>query len=248
MLNFTAVAPSKWKVGLISCMLSIAKTVCSNEHTFLSEVSNLKTIFLKNNYPKEFFENVYKRFKEKQALSAVRDLDREVSGITFKVPFIGEASFKFSKQVTNLIKTKYNISVLPVNTTSKVEDYFSLKSVTPRSLRSNVVYKFSCLQDANLTYIGQSKRHLITRVGKHTSLGKIGPQSEIKNHIYDCQECHSVKITCENFEILKSHRDSFAAKISEALCIRRSKPRLNKKLFGRGVSYLLKIFQNGRLF
>ena len=114
----------------------------------------MKTIFLKNNYPKEFFENVYKRFKEKQALSAVRDLDREVSGITFKVPFIGEASFKFSKHVTNLIKTKYNISVLPVYTTSKVGDYFSLKSVTPRSLRSNVEYKFSCLQDANATYIG----------------------------------------------------------------------------------------------
>ena len=79
-------------------------------------------------------------------------------------------------------------------------------------------------------------------MGEHTFLGKIGPQSEIKNHIYDCQECHSVKIACESFEILKSHRDSFAAKISEALCIRRSKPRLNKKLFGKGVSYLLKIF------
>ena len=42
MLNFTAVAPSKWKVGLISCMLSIAKPVCSDENMFLSEVANFK--------------------------------------------------------------------------------------------------------------------------------------------------------------------------------------------------------------
>ena len=81
-------------------------------------------------------------------------MDREFSGIAFKVAFIGEASFKFSRQVTNLIQTKYNIGILPVYTTSKVGDYFSLKSVTPHSLRSNVVYKFSCLQDANVTYIG----------------------------------------------------------------------------------------------
>ena len=175
-------------------------------------------------------------------MSLARDVERDFSGITFKVPFIGEASFKFSKQVVNLIETKYNIGVLPVYATSKVGDYFSLKSATPRFLTSNVVYKFSCLRDANMTYIGQSKRHLITRVGEHTSLGKINPQSEIKNHMYECDACHSIKITCDNFEILKSHRDSFATKISEALCIRKSKPRLNKQLFGKGVSYLLKIF------
>ena len=39
--------------------VKIAKTVFSDENTSLSEVTNLKTIFLKNNYPKEFFENLY---------------------------------------------------------------------------------------------------------------------------------------------------------------------------------------------
>ena len=98
------------------------------------------------------------------------------------------------------------------------------------------------LQDANVTYIGQSKRHLITRVGEHTSLGKINSQSKIKNHRYECKDCHSYKVTCDNFEVLKSHRDSFARKISKALCIRRSKPRLSKHLFDKGVSDLLQIF------
>ena len=57
-------------------------------------------------------------------MSAVRDVDREFFGIRFKVPYIGEASFKFSKQVENLVKTKYNIGVLPFYKTSKVGDNF----------------------------------------------------------------------------------------------------------------------------
>ena len=71
-------------------------------------------------------------------------------------------------------------------------------------------------------------------------MGKIDPQSEINNYMYECKDCHSVKITCDNFEILKSHRDSFATEISLWDCISRLKPHLNKQLFGKGVSYLLK--------
>ena len=126
-------------------------------------------------------------------MSAVNDVDWEFSGINLKVPFIGEASFILSKQVVNLIKSKYNICVLPVNTTSRVGNYFSFRSATHRFFTSNVVYNFSYLRDANVTYIGQSNWHLITTVKKHTSKGKINPQSIMKNHIYKCEDCHSVK-------------------------------------------------------
>ena len=64
------------------------------------------------------------------------------------------------------------------------------------------MYKFSYLGDANVTYSGQSKRHLVTRMGEHPSLGRINPQFEMRNHIYDCKDCHSLKLNCEKFEIL----------------------------------------------
>ena len=73
--------------------------------------------------------------------------------IILSIPFIGEASITFSKQIVSIIKTSYNIEILPVFTSSKFGDYFSLKCRTPFPLSSNVVYKFSCLRDAGCSYI-----------------------------------------------------------------------------------------------
>ena len=143
-------------------------------------------------YPKAIFDKVYRKFVEKKDIPSANDNTNssiDYSGVTFSVPYIGESSYKFSKQIIGLFKSKYNINVLPVFTTSKVGDYFSLKCRTPRNLTPNVVYKFSCLQDANITYIGQSKRHLVTRVGEHTSLHKLEPKSAIKEHICVCNSC-----------------------------------------------------------
>ena len=44
----------------------------------------------------------------------------------------------------------------------KIGRYFQLKSSTPLALCSNVVFKFTCLCDMNLTHYGMSTRHLIT--------------------------------------------------------------------------------------
>ena len=42
---------------------------------------------------------------------------------------------------------------------------------------SNVVNQFTCLRDANSTYIGKTIRHLVTRVREHTTL----PSAIIEN-------------------------------------------------------------------
>ena len=81
-------------------------------------------------------------------------------------------------------------------------DFFSLKCKTPFPYSSNVVYKFSCLRDADCSYIGQTKRHLVTRVNEHLSLQRPQPQSEIKSHIYRCNACQQVKLDSSNFEAL----------------------------------------------
>ena len=59
---------------------------------------------------------------------------------------------------------------------------FQLKLETPLPLCSNVVFKFTCSCDTNLTYIGMSSRHLITRVKEHLNLAD-SRKSAIKDHI-----------------------------------------------------------------
>ena len=166
-----------------------------------------------------------------------------LSRLNLMILFIGEASYKFGNQMVSLIKATYDIKVLPIFTSSKIGDYFSLKCGTPLPYSSNLVYKFSCLRDAGCSYIGQTKRHLLTRVNEHLSLHQPdGPQSEIKTHIYNCTSCHSSVLGIDNFLILKKCKNQYDTKFSEALKLKKCRPKLNKQLVIKGVSYLLKVF------
>ena len=58
--------------------------------------------------------------------------------------------------------------------------FFSFKSQTPKELNANAVYKYTCLCDASLTYIGKTKRHWAVRSEEHLRFEKDIPKSEIK--------------------------------------------------------------------
>ena len=146
-MNFTAMAPNKWKCGLILCLLNTAKRVCSSEQFFNDEVSKLRKFFTQNAYPTSFFDKALQIFHNKQ--QAFQENTNEKPEVLISIPFIGEASIKFSKQIVSLIKSNYKVDVLPVFTSSKVGDYFSLKCKTPFTFSSNVVYKFCCLRDCS---------------------------------------------------------------------------------------------------
>ena len=98
--------------------------------------------------------------------------------------------------------------------------FFSLKSKTPFNLRARVVYKFQCLSDSGTTYIGETKRHIITRVDEHLA-PKESNKSAIKDHILDCNTCKNGQISVENFSVMKGCRNEYTCKISEALCIKK---------------------------
>ena len=55
MLNFHALVPDFWKVGLIHCLLNQAKVICSSDGLFRAEVEKLQKLFLSNGYPRSFF-------------------------------------------------------------------------------------------------------------------------------------------------------------------------------------------------
>lgn len=50
-LNFNSVCPSKWKSGLILCLLSRAREICSSNLLLNEEINKLKNMFYANNYP-----------------------------------------------------------------------------------------------------------------------------------------------------------------------------------------------------
>ena len=237
-MNYYAVCPKAWKSGLITCFLHRAKLICSNIHLFNSEVNKLRNIFSQNAYPKQFFDTVFKKFNFGYGIKQQKT-DKNFD-LRLGIPYFGKPSHKFSCSLTKLIHKRFAIDLAVYYTTMKTASYFKLKCNTPKSLVSNVVYKFSCLRDANLSYIGMTSRHLVTRVNEH--LHSTINKTAVTQHINSCQFCKKGKLDLSRFEILKRCNTDYETKIQEALLIKKNQPKLNTQLYANGCSFLLNIF------
>ena len=201
-LNFDAICPLKWKSSLIRCMLHCAKMICSNDNLFFAEVNKLRSLFLANNYRNNFFNKIVKQFLDSLSC-ATTNCDDDSDKHFLKVPYVGAASKQFVKQLSKLVKCKFGVEICAIYKTYKVGRYFQRKSATPITLSSNVVYQFLCSCNTNLSYVGISSRHLGTRAWQHLNLADINTKSAIKDHLYDCDKCSSMKHSVESFKVLK---------------------------------------------
>ena len=110
-------------------------------------------------------------------------------------------------------------------TSFKIDNLITAKDCVPRSLRSNIVYKFSCAE-CNSVYVGETRRHLSTRVREHLFSDK---NSHIYKHLKSSSACREA---CnENcVTVLDSASTVYKLKIKEALYILWEEPNLNKRL------------------
>ena len=107
----------------------------------------------------------------------------------------------------------------------KLRNVFSVKDSGPQSLRSRVVYKFSCA-GCNASYIGETTRHICARVREHLLSDK---SSHVYRHLQSSRACHD-SCTAECFTILDSAVSKFQIKIKEAMHIKWENPTLNQQL------------------
>ena len=240
LLNYEAVAPTKWKSGLILCLLNRAYRICSSSRLFGLEVEKLKNIFIKNAYPASFFDKVHKKFMEKLTTnSQCTDAEEENFRFNLSIPYIGKQSIKFGNKITALLKATFDIDVQVVYTTTKVRSFFQLKSRTPLPLLSCVVYEFACLGDQTTTYVGMTERNMTTRVGDHL---RKSSKTAVGNHRRTCQTCQT-KLSIDSFKILKKCRNEKETKIFEALEILKRNPKLNRQMHkNKGASFILNVF------
>ena len=236
LLNYNALCPQKWKIGLINCMIHCAYTVCCNWTFFSTEIDTLKDFFKSNGYPVNIFSSCVNRFVNSKFCQITKSVQEETLETIFIIPYIGMPSVVFGRKVKQLFKNNYNISVKVVYNTYKVKNYFSLKSRTPFPLSAKVVYKYQCLCDTNLVYIGKTKRHLVTRVKEHRTR-----PSAIKSHLDGCETCSS-HFSIDSFEIVDRANNDYACKIKESLHIKEQQPALNTQLITSGASFVLNIF------
>ena len=194
---------------------------------------------MKNAYPERFLDSVVHKFISSITSPRPRNLNQNPDQNTFNLvlPYFGRASVFLRKKIRTL-SHKYNINCKVIFKPYKVGSYFSLKSRCPKLLASKVVYNFTCSVDRNVTYVGKTKRHLLTRIREHTRpTVSVDNQSAIFNHILEC----NCNVSESNFKILHSCTSDYDLGVCEALIIRDLQPSLNCSIVSQGQSLFLKL-------
>ena len=102
---------------------------------------------------------------------------------------------------------------------------FSVKESVPKYLKSFVVYQFDCA-GCNACYIGETTRHLTTRIQEHLETDK---SSHILQHLKENPNCKLLS-NPDCFKVIDSASSSFRLKLKEAMHIKWENPSLNKQL------------------
>ena len=233
-MKFDSAISFKYKINLINCLLDRAYKISSTSLSFTNEIQKLKTFFGQNNFPNDLVERVVNR--NLINIFSPRSINAEVSKkvIYASIPFmsrnlnrsvhsdIQELARRFYPQINLRLSFKNSFTV---------NSFFPFKDHIPFSVRSNVVYSYTCEQ-CFAQYYGETKRHIKTRIAEHrglsarTGIPVLNPShSNIRSHVLDTGH----EINPKNFKIIHSNT-SANLRVSESILIHRFKPCLNQNI------------------
>ena len=142
----------------------------------------------------------------------------------YKLPYIVHISTDIKRKINSFCKFFCkSLGIKIVLTPFKVTNMFNLNDPIPKFLKSFVVYKFVC-PSCNACYIGETTRHLSTRIKEHLETNK---KFLIFAHLVNNETCKL--LSTENcFEISDSASTPFKSKLKEAMHLIWKKTSLNK--------------------
>ena len=157
--NYNSLIPSEYKIGLVNILLELCFQITSSYKIVYKEIEKLKTIMIKNAYPRPFLDKVIKYFLDKRFnVKPVCDTANKYKA-RITLPYLGKTSEVLRTQLKDLFKKMPCCSIQMVFTTNcRIGNFFRFKDKLPSSLRSKIVYFFKCSR-CNSTYVRVTKRH-----------------------------------------------------------------------------------------
>ena len=147
-MNFESFLPLEYKIGLVRTLLHRGFELCSRMNSFHKELEFLKAILLKNGYGKSFLDSCVNRFLNTKFGPGAKKTTIPKKEFFLVLPYTGHLGIQVKKQIEALIQrclphAQVRTVFRPI---LRVSMLFSYKDRTPKSLRSSVVYKFTCAQ------------------------------------------------------------------------------------------------------
>ena len=237
-MNFHALAPTRYKRSVVEGFIHRIYRSCSSWVLFNESVIRAKEILEQNQYPPEFYDDIIKStidkiiLKEKEGGAARNPKSNEdqLRKSTFAIQYRGSVTDNFIKQLK-----KSGAPIQPIVTLRKLKTTLpSLKPLVKKELRSGVIYKITC-PGCNSCYVGQTRRHLITRFKEH----KNKKDGAVKSHFWNCVKG---KASLEHVEVIDTTTKGLDHLLTlEALYIRDLKPELNTKDEFKNKELIIKI-------
>ena len=173
-MNFHSLTPRRYKHSVVSGFVHRIHRACSTWHHFQQ-----KKFY--NQYPAFFYEPIIQKTldniinPESVPLKSKDQVDEIKNNFKMFIQYRGKSSEHYAHALHNL-----EVPCTVVMTLRKVKTVLpSLKPPVEKELRSGVVYKIQCPR-CQACYVGQTVRHLKTRIADHRSRGPV------KEHFLKC--------------------------------------------------------------
>ena len=127
------------------------------------ELGKIRSILLENGYPERAINSAFKRKLQKLNSNPVHTVKK--CPVYLHIPWIGNVSMKFKKQITSAVKRCF-FSVEPRVIFNTRQLFPAIKKdVLPSHYHSNVIYQFLCHCDSR--YVGRTSQRLEERIKQH---------------------------------------------------------------------------------
>ena len=198
LMNFHALAPVKYKRSVVTGIIHRIFRACSSWRLIHESFEKAKKVLENNQYPPSFYEPIFKKtlndiITKHEERQEENEEDEELEKTMVFLQYRGKLTERFEhalkkieapcKIIMTLRKLK---TVLP-----------SLKSPVEKGLKSGVVYEICCSR-CNSRYVGQSSRHLTTRIKEHSRIS-----TPVGSHFLQC----GVKLTLNDVKILATSQN-----------------------------------------
>ena len=224
-----------FKVNSIKTLLSRAKHVCSTFTALNKELSFLVQYFHNNGYPKQLVYAQIRKFIQYISHPTPVYTTVEKRKMFISLPFFGAQSEKLKTEILDTLAKFYpqlDLKIILSNTYT-IGSLFNYKDRLPMTLRSSIIYKYSCAHCASGTYVGLTTRPLHMRIAEHQGRSfRSGnaPQNPVPSSIRDHSLKCSKQISSSEFSIIGQTKPGNHLEILESLYIFKLRPTLNNHM------------------
>jgi len=221
-INFYSNHPLQYRLNTLKNVIDQA-ILLSDESFHVENLEIVRKLFLNNGYRiniinKQIKDRLYviKNKTTEQSLVDKQDVNNKKYNLL--VPYVKKVGYDIGRIAKNVVNVCFTIPKKLNCLITKGKDRLTDLQTT------EIVYKLKC-KDCDKIYIGQTKRHLETRIKEHKNNIKntAGKLSVVSNHRLDCNH----DFDWEGPDILHRERNRKKREVAEMFYIKRFKNNVN---------------------